>query len=62
MTEPLVTDTLQLAGFLFGGWLLFRFTDWVYRGRFEGDHGQHGPRDPEQLPDDERRARSAAHR
>jgi hypothetical protein len=24
-------DGLQLAGFLLGGWLLFRFTDWIYR-------------------------------
>src|SRR6476469_3675016 len=26
-----LTDLLQLAGFLFAGWLLFRFTDWIYR-------------------------------
>lgn len=62
MAHVLVTDTLQLAGFLFGGWLLFRFTDWIYRERLEDDHEQHGPRDREQLPEDDRPARPAAHR
>jgi hypothetical protein len=28
---PLVTDAVQLAGFLLAGWLLFRFSDWIYR-------------------------------
>jgi hypothetical protein len=28
---PIVSDAAQIAGFLLAGWLLFRFTDWIYR-------------------------------
>jgi hypothetical protein len=35
MASTLVSDAVQLAGFLFVGWLLFRFTDWIYRRGLE---------------------------
>jgi hypothetical protein len=41
MSNPVLIDALQLAGFLFGGWLLFRFTDWIYR------RGHTSPRRPD---------------
>ena len=48
---PFVTDAMQLAGFLFGGWLLFRFTDWIYQRSTNGPDGPEpmASRDPDAL-------------